>query len=523
MFKPIVIEKTFDYTEKILEKVWAFNPRYQDDANNYFETGHVDGTFFIGGKNGVFLNEIKNIVKSAREMVCICSFLIASEDFLNIILEAVVSGIRVYIITAIDDQLSRLPDDGDEFTRKKYEGALDLSQKLKDVVLLRSASHIHSKFIITDPRDNSNSKAIILTPNLTKEAFEHAEIGIKISDPVVIEELYYHFCNGFWYECERELQETGYRPVSAFKNPYHHINSVLITSKEQKTLKNAILNLIDNADNEIVLATYGIQDDTDIFKALLRAVDKGNKLTLITRLRGKIMAAVIELGKKGARVVADNSLHAKFILCTVKGLKTGIVMTANIEKTGIDTGYETGYALDENDAARLEIIARQWIDNFPWQFKYKTTLKQVSKKILIIDQSSLKFTEIPVEDIQAIDNDVYSKNFDEMTNYTIEAPKQDTSKFVKKIKRKVTVHPPALPKDAVLFDVEKEIEKISNQAKNQKRPVNIPAEFNAMRNVRLKIYRSNKKYYVLVDDAKRAKDAWELAESIGAVVVVEEQ
>ena len=381
-----------------MKNIWTLEIPGAPDPHNGFENGRPALNFVVGGKSGALLEEIKRIMLSATEILCISSFLLHSKDIVDAVYQAAKNAVRVYIITAIDENLNIFADD-DDFSLAKKEDVIKMSRELERISLIRTAAHIHSKFIIADPKIPVKAKAIFLTPNLSQEAFENAEIGYIIHDYSLINDLFHHFCNGFWIECERELVNGKYVPKQNFLLPEKNIDSILVTSKKKTSLRDALVTIISTAESDIFIATYGISDDNAVFSALMDALNQGKKVTILVRLRSKVMDAVIKLAAKGAVILANDNLHAKFVICTVQGKKVAILMTANIEAMGIEYGYETGIRLENDDAYALESIASKWISIFPWKFHEKIVLTKIQQKVKYFDEKSkqLKDYEPPVQ------------------------------------------------------------------------------------------------------------------------------
>ena len=77
---------------------------------------------------------------------------------------------------------------------------------------------------------------------------------------------------------------------------------------------------------------------------------QGVSLTVLARVRPRAMPALVALAEAGARVLGFKWLHAK-ALWADSG--RGLVMSANLEKHGLDGSFELGVRLDGERAEEL--------------------------------------------------------------------------------------------------------------------------------------------------------------------------
>ncbi|NUN12260.1 MAG: phosphatidylserine/phosphatidylglycerophosphate/cardiolipin synthase family protein [Myxococcales bacterium] len=309
-----------------------------------------------------FRQALVQTVENAKDVVLVASFLLADETLAKTLIEAAQRGVRVYVLTASEARLSKVVSDEDAFDVRMVEEHKKLLDRLAEHVVLRTAEHFHAKFLVTDPA--TCPVGWISTANFNRALEDSVELGVKLTEQAAVE-LAGWFCNAFWLESDRELIEKGRlakvtAPPAQPKSPSSH--SIRVTAKDHGELRETTLQLIRNAQNRLVIVSYGVQDDHATTKAIEERAQAGVKITLLTRPRAAIAAAVKRLATAGVTILAHDKLHAKAILSDQRGL----VMTANLHTVGLDQGFEVGVLLDDNGTRELDDVLSQWIQTFPW-------------------------------------------------------------------------------------------------------------------------------------------------------------
>lgn len=92
-------------------------------------------------------------------------------------------------------------------------------------------------------------------------------------------------------------------------------------------------------------------------------------MTVLTRPRPAVAAGVAILAQAGISVLAHDKLHAKALVVDGKAL----VMTANFEACGLDTGFEVGALLSADATHGVEKTLREWANAFPWVYRFDAT------------------------------------------------------------------------------------------------------------------------------------------------------
>ena len=390
-------EQIESFVDEPLDPYWLKNEKSSSDGINEKFSDRI----YITGQNRVLQKELVKLIDSAREVVCAASFMLSEENIIEAFLRASKRGVRVYLLTSSEARLSKDPSEDDEFGKRMIEEHKELLDKLSGKALLRTAPHLHSKFILTDPNSSDGPKGFLVTANLaTLPLTRNPEIGIKLN-PEEGQELFKQFCIGFWKESKRELLEKG--NLKAVNNnldidvPTLSENSkILCTMKDITTIKDKLLELIDDSDGNIWACSYGFQESHPVMKSIFSALDHGRDVTVIARHhRFKTKDALISLAERGAKVFGLSWIHAKCIVVEGGGNVNAVVMTANIEDNGLDTGFETGVWLSGPDASNLLSLLKKWAKNS--QLKLETNKKRGEVLGPIMMFKDGEFKEITIE------------------------------------------------------------------------------------------------------------------------------
>lgn len=333
-----IITETIDQTAQVLPNCWvARSLGAQSPILNSKET-----LVLPSGKSGVLRKHILELIDGATEMLALCSFLLADSEIENTLLDAADRGVRVYMMIASEARLDNSGDD--EFTRSCVHQHKDMLKKMGGKALIHTASHFHAKFIISDPKLQSR-KGILLTANLTQEAIErNEELGVVLTENE-IQDLSRIFKFGFWELSEHQMMDSerfqSFKPLNAVEYP-SEIKKIPTTNAHSHSLKDHCLNVIQRAKKEIVVSSFGWDLGHEVVNQLCQRSRDGIQVRVLARMRESAMPALVALVNAGAQVYGFKWLHAK-ALWNDSG--EALVMSANMQKDGLDQGFETGVVI----------------------------------------------------------------------------------------------------------------------------------------------------------------------------------
>ena len=371
-------QKTIDRREEVLPPAWIrdAHSRQAEPQANAPEGARV----ILVDQAGAVRGRLVSLVDGAKKVVCACSFLIADEYVVKALLRAHERGVRVYLLTASENQLLKEPRADSEFDIERLQDHVKTLRSLAGRVLVRTGEHFHSKFVLVDP-NGTEARGVLLTANLTAEALtRNVEAAVEL-DPAEVRDLFRQFLVGFWTESSNELlDQGGLSRVDPRESLSKEIPSELpCTTGSDHTLKDEAVRLIDESTGEIIVAYFGFDLQHSVVMKLVAAARAGRNVRVYARPRPNktTMEALIALREAGAVVRGHPWLHAKCLLAETEGKWAGLVTTANFEKRGLDEGFETGVPLDSGDAEAMRAYAGGWDESFPFELLVQKKVGEV--------------------------------------------------------------------------------------------------------------------------------------------------
>ena len=348
-----------DQREYRLPPTWVSLPR---KPNTQTESGQY---IHISGRNRELSNRIVSLMANARQMIVLSSFLLADKAIEQAILEAAKRKVRVYILLASEARLD-IDHADDEFENEMYEQHQDMLNRLGGFALFRSAPHFHAKFVLSDP-GSEDGAGLLLTANLTKEALErNQELAVELKREEV-DEAFVLARWAFWENAEHELIDPNdnfrsIKPLGLIQHPKPEKN-ILATTSEFVQLRRESIRLIELAQKEILVASFGWSEDHEIVEYLCIRASEGLPVTVLARIRESQMPALLALANSGAHVLGFKWLHAKAV-CVDSD--TALVMSANLQSDGLDRGFELGVTMSDDRVQEVRNRLFGWSNTAHW-------------------------------------------------------------------------------------------------------------------------------------------------------------
>ena len=340
----------------------------------------------ISGQGGELKKQVTTLLASAKQKVVVSSFLIADREVEDAILAAAKRRVRVYVMLASEARLDDEPGDG-EFERRVLAEHKDMLGRLGGWVLIRSAPHFHAKLVLVDPE--ASPAGMLLTANLTKEALGRNEELAVVLRPDEVKEAAELVRWAMWEDAKHELVEPGnfraVKPIGSVGHPAP-LPHVLATTSSATQLWAEAIDLIDSASEKLTVASFGWAADHPVVERLGERARDGLELTVLARVRERSMPALVALAEAGARILGFKWLHAK-ALWADSG--RALVMSANLEKHGLDEGFELGLKLEGEQAEELRMRLEQWSSQAAWDFLLKPALGEVARDVRVWYENQL--------------------------------------------------------------------------------------------------------------------------------------
>lgn len=325
--------------------------------------------------------ELVHLCDQAQETILLCSFLLAEREIEQALLRAARRGVRVYLLTASETRLEKELREDQDFDRKTMLEHKQLLDELAGRVLVRSAEHLHAKFLMTDVVQRP--RGVLLTSNLTKEALaRNWEMAVFLS-PQTVTHLWHLFTWAFWEQAQKELLTPGTLTAVRARGELavpNDLGALRVTAGDQRSLLKEVLMLIEGAQRSLLVSSFGFGYD-QIMHALQARARSGVRLMVLTRPRPAIVDAVRTLSLAGATVYGVPNLHGK-ALCADG--ERGLVMTANLDNASMTHSFEVGVQQLSEDAVALGHALEGWAQMARWEFCPMADLRSLRGKRVLL-------------------------------------------------------------------------------------------------------------------------------------------
>lgn len=398
-------EQLVDQRHLLLPPTWAGTG---NQASYQPEQGHL---LHESGRTRFVVHRLCQLLAMAQDKVIVASFLLADEEFEAALLAAAQRGVRVYVLLAIETHLGR-EESEEAFAKSVLAQHTAMLVRMAGQVLFRSAPHFHAKILITDP-DNVPA-GVLLTANLTSEALNrNEELAVELNKTEIAEALDL-LGWAMWESAEHELLEPNgnFRDVKPMQcKPHPAIGKrIFATTAQVNSLREQAIALISSPKNRLIVSCFGWDVDHEVVQRICAQAKAGVEVTILARIRPSSMPALLTLAQAGAQVFGFKWLHAKAIWTDANG---AMVMTANLQKDGLDQGFELGVMLHDARASELKQRLDAWAGAAKWQLHAAPRLGGLSGAVQIWQKQKLQEAVInEMEDVQLAS--VVAKSADEV-------------------------------------------------------------------------------------------------------------
>lgn len=366
-----------------LPTLWT-ERRFQESTLAVQRSGRIKDT--VTNRHAI-KHSVLNVINNAKEMLVLCSFLLADDDVEQALLEAEKRDVRVYCLIAAETRLDREEPEG-EFDKRVLSQHKSMLKKLAGKVMFRTSSSFHAKVVLADPFA-STINGVLLTANITTEAMERNEELLLELEKNEAEQLATYLKWALWEIAEHESIESGaFAAVKPLGNTEHPVQGfpVVATTEKCRQISEKALAMILSAQSEIQVSCFGWDPEHSVVQALIAKARSGVQVTVFARTRPASMPALEALAKAGATVLGFKWLHAKALV--VDGQKA-MVMSANFQKHGLDEGFELGVVFSDSRITDLLYTLQFWQSKSQWQLQTGASVGDVLGNVQIWDGKSL--------------------------------------------------------------------------------------------------------------------------------------
>jgi len=327
---------------------------------------------YAGGGSSI-RTELMAILDTAQEKIFVATLYLSDTQVRQALLNAA-DRLRggVYVLSALDDKgldeaINKVEDDTEIDKQTEYRNFRELT---RHGIYVRGYPGLHAKYVVVDDR-----VALVSSANLVTRSFNKiGENGVVVIEPAAVTSLARLF-GRLWQESPWEMPpDAKHYAVEESREVGSRIrintpagNGPVWTYSDQLTIQAAIYDIIEQAESDLILATYSIANMTHglprmvahpelLFEPVCRAIERGVRVRMLLRGRNQVRASRIEataFAEAGVEIYADQLNHAKGV---VADGRRGAVFSANFETDhGLTGGIEVGVRLDET-AALAEVL-----------------------------------------------------------------------------------------------------------------------------------------------------------------------
>ena len=498
------LQEVFDLSAEDLGTCWVSSSKNNRNKPYIPETSAYrsgEREVIIPSGDGALLVAIEAMVRKAKEMVCVSSFLIQQSRMTDALLEAANRGVGVFVLTAREDDLKKADDDLVDFERERIKDHIALLDQFAGKVLVRTSESFHAKYVLVDPC-SPDALGIMMTCNATVDPMSGSNIEVALTlTPSEVQSFFAHFLRGFWKMADHELLEKGELrgvkkeiPASVSLGPL----TLPATVGDVRSLEERVLGIIHSAKGDLILTAWSF-DSESVHTAVLDACRRGVLVTILTRPNPRNTKALRDCARAGAKVFGHPRLHAK---CAMADSRTGLVMTANMTALGLETGFETAVPIEGSALDTTMKIAEGWRGVCDWNLMDRVTPAMVDGSILQLSKEGTSLaprTVSPSEErfLPAFRPD----SCDKILKYSVSRKEIDrimasnSQKVFRQATLKQNIIPPRLPEGS---------------------------KEEAQKDVPFPVFRKGKERYVVVRTWEQVRAAREPAQKLSAKIVVGE-
>jgi phosphatidylserine/phosphatidylglycerophosphate/cardiolipin synthase-like enzyme len=343
--------------------------------------------------NAALKNEVLEIIREAKSVLKICSFIITDEEvFTAILTKAKETQVAVFILTQLDPAKLENSISLVDFITEEELKEIPSRTHLKYVkhlydngIHVRASLSAHSKFIVSDRARGFITSANFTTPSLTF----NTESGIyldensskeldKLFDIIFLQGTTYKQFIGTRKKGKMLVVQSEVRIDSKLLPQVVHSKLRFTCESYSDNLLREIIDMFNEAKQYVFLSTYsivGLSTLPDLVKSIKSAIGRGVSVSVFCRgmnYRSDHLLGATELYKIGCKVYGDLYNHSKGIINEHRG----VIFTANIDgHHGLTNGFEVGYIINEDQRLEFLDFHKRLIETAFYVFDSKPTRK----------------------------------------------------------------------------------------------------------------------------------------------------
>lgn len=307
------------------------------------------------------LSGVLDLLGGARDMVVLCSFLLASREVGLAVGEAANRGVRTYVLTSAEAAFSDgrwFLTESDLAQQSKHREAL---RQLSQVARVRSAPNWHTKFILVDP--HTNPRGLLLSANLNSQALRGSpEVGVHLAETEVLT-LFEIARSAFW-SAKSEIRGGVWTNSPSRRDvaPPGNQSDIVSTIGNPSAVLARIQDQLHDAEN-VVLTTYSVDGASPVLSTLKRLAKRGSAITIMCHPSTNNATSLQQLARSGCTVLGVDWLHAKLIDA---GGTDVLMVSQNLDVASNKPRFETAMILRDQRAHDAQAWLDYWVKSANW-------------------------------------------------------------------------------------------------------------------------------------------------------------
>ena len=324
--------------------------------------GWVKNGNYLETRPASMVGRVAEIIRSADEVAIASSFLLADGNIERAI-TSTWGQRRCYVLLAATARLRQ--DIGNEFDKMAHDRHVATLKNIAGSALVRSSDDFHAKVVLADP-GSDEPRGLFLTANLATEGLErNQELFVEL-EPDEVREAESVLRWAFWEHSAHELAGDKLRDCKPLGKIKPAESKKILQTEPHRAIRRKIMEILDGRPKKITVASFGWDAGHAVVEKLCGLSRRGTSVTVLTRAGRKSTHAALEKMKKAnIRILGFSWFHAKAVISDSHTL----VMSANIERHGLENGFELGLTLEGKRAEEVKKTVSGWIDNYQYEFK----------------------------------------------------------------------------------------------------------------------------------------------------------
>jgi len=434
----INLSKIIDYGDDVYDNVWE-KQEISDSLN--------DPVLRLKS-----FQEIIEPILSIKEMICIITDDITSNELVNELITLSKKGIRIYLIC-----------------KEPAEESKKFFSKLVGKILIRTSKVITGNILLLDPHLEKSQGYITNSPLFNFKQYNDKFFKIFLNSNQ-IQEAFNFFKTFFWHYTDFEIlneQDLNiFRRIESSKFPNKSLKCTqfLVDYENKCELKDKIIEMINQTNESIEIISENFIFPPEIYSLLSKKLKNiEGEFTISHELFEFFKNKMPKIDLNKIKIYGSTFIYHNFLIFSNNNERSAIILLNAFQLN--KKSFQIGIKLDKEQLSFLEEFLSYIKKKREFRFFNEKKLKDIQNDILIEEKNKFETKKIETSIDKNI-GEIESKNFDEFLNKKPNKNfKSYKESYCKKIRYIWTLNPPTLPnlaqKDIIYDKWEKEEKKLN--------------------------------------------------------------